>query len=127
MAYDIYGNDLRRGYCEVHPHVQQEYPCDLCYAKSQKEQPTAPQRKIYNSETVRVVVDEFIKRIPRSELNQQYLDIDFNGQYMVQIGQYVDPFSQDNNGIWEVTNAMNGDGFNCFEEFKDFKVTILND
>lgn len=30
MAWDIYGNNLRRGYCEVHPHVQQEYPCDIC-------------------------------------------------------------------------------------------------
>jgi formate dehydrogenase assembly factor FdhD len=30
MAYDIYGNNLRKGYCEVHPHVAQEYPCGLC-------------------------------------------------------------------------------------------------
>jgi len=30
MAYDIYGNDLRRGFCEVHPFVQQEYPCHIC-------------------------------------------------------------------------------------------------
>lgn len=31
MAYDIYGNTLRRGHCEVHPHVHEEYPCSLCY------------------------------------------------------------------------------------------------
>ena len=30
MAYDIYGNSLRRGYCEVHPNVHEEYPCTLC-------------------------------------------------------------------------------------------------
>jgi hypothetical protein len=33
MAYDIYGNNLRRGFCEVHPHVNEEYPCSLCYAE----------------------------------------------------------------------------------------------
>lgn len=30
MAYDIYGNHLQRGHCEVHPHVQEEYPCYVC-------------------------------------------------------------------------------------------------
>ena len=30
MNFDIYGNRLARGHCEVHPHVHQEYPCDLC-------------------------------------------------------------------------------------------------
>jgi hypothetical protein len=36
MAYDIYGNNLRSGYCEVHPHVPQEYPCAICYSDSQR-------------------------------------------------------------------------------------------
>lgn len=30
MTYDIYGNPLRRGYCEVHPDVAEEYPCYQC-------------------------------------------------------------------------------------------------
>jgi len=30
MAFDIYGNILRNGYCEVHPNVHEEYPCALC-------------------------------------------------------------------------------------------------
>jgi hypothetical protein len=30
MAYDIHGNDLRPGHCEVHPWVHQEYPCSIC-------------------------------------------------------------------------------------------------
>lgn len=30
MSYDIYGNNLRRGHCEVHPHVHEEYPCSIC-------------------------------------------------------------------------------------------------
>jgi hypothetical protein len=36
MAYDIYGNNLRRGYCEVHPQVHEEYPCSLCYAEEKQ-------------------------------------------------------------------------------------------
>lgn len=31
MSFDIYGNYLRPGYCEVHPDVREEYPCSACY------------------------------------------------------------------------------------------------
>jgi len=31
MPYDIYGNPLRRGYCEVHPNVREKYPCSECF------------------------------------------------------------------------------------------------
>ena len=30
MAWDIYGEHLRPGYCEVHPDVPESYPCHLC-------------------------------------------------------------------------------------------------
>lgn len=30
MSWDIYGNPLRRGHCEVHPHVHEEFPCSIC-------------------------------------------------------------------------------------------------
>lgn len=30
MAYDIYGNRLERGHCEVHPWVHHDYPCSRC-------------------------------------------------------------------------------------------------
>ncbi|HHQ4697433.1 TPA: hypothetical protein ACSP2Q_000075 [Aeromonas veronii] len=36
MSFDIYGNQLRRGYCEVHPHVHEEYPCSVCVAEKQR-------------------------------------------------------------------------------------------
>ena len=32
MSWDIYGEPLRRGHCEVHPHVHEEYPCSVCIA-----------------------------------------------------------------------------------------------
>ena len=39
MSYDIWGNPLPRGHCEVHPHVHEEYPCSVCMAeKRQREQ-----------------------------------------------------------------------------------------
>ena len=28
--FDIYGQPLRKGYCEVHPYMLGEYPCSLC-------------------------------------------------------------------------------------------------
>jgi hypothetical protein len=39
MAYDIYGEILKKGYCEVHPWIDEEYPCSLCY-----EEDAAPDR-----------------------------------------------------------------------------------
>jgi hypothetical protein len=30
MGFDIYGERLARGHCEVHPWFAEEYPCSLC-------------------------------------------------------------------------------------------------
>ena len=38
MSYDIYGNDLRRGHCEVHPWVHEEYPCSVCCSENDERQ-----------------------------------------------------------------------------------------
>ena len=37
MPYDIYGNNLRNGFCEVHPYVGQEYPCQICCQEIERE------------------------------------------------------------------------------------------
>lgn len=31
MSFDIYGNRLKPGHCEVHPDVAQHFPCECCY------------------------------------------------------------------------------------------------
>ena len=36
MAFDIYGERLRGGHCEVHPHVHEEYPCHVCLIESRR-------------------------------------------------------------------------------------------
>lgn len=38
MAFDIYGENLRSGHCEVHPWVHEEYPCSVCYSESDQKQ-----------------------------------------------------------------------------------------
>ena len=43
MSFDIYGNNLRRGHCEVHPHVHEEYPCSVCLAESQRQAEHQPE------------------------------------------------------------------------------------
>jgi len=44
MSYDIYGNTLQRGYCEVHPDVPEEYPCSVCLQRDQREsEPSQPE------------------------------------------------------------------------------------
>ena len=36
MAYDIYGNHLRPGHCEVHPDTRGDYPCSCCIEESHR-------------------------------------------------------------------------------------------
>lgn len=38
MAYDIYGQSLERGHCEVHPWVPYEYPCPECMERQEREE-----------------------------------------------------------------------------------------
>lgn len=38
MAYDIYGDLLERGHCEVHPWVPEEYPCRECQRDEERRQ-----------------------------------------------------------------------------------------
>lgn len=38
MSYDIFGEPLRRGHCEVHPHVHEEFPCSVCLMERKEEQ-----------------------------------------------------------------------------------------
>ena len=128
MAYDIYGNDLRRGYCEVHPHVHQEYPCDICYREiEQNNRNNQMQNDYYKSidpsldtETVRIVIDMLIVRIPKINVDSNSIDVDFNGNYLIQIQK------EEGSELWKITNAMNGHGHNCYNEFKDFEVSILD-
>ena len=48
MSYDIYGNNLRYGYCEVHPHIHQQYPCSQCEDEAYEEE--CFQRSQYDKE-----------------------------------------------------------------------------
>jgi len=54
MSYDIYGNNLKRGHCEVHPQVGEEYPCSLCYAednnRSRNKQRNSQEQEYYSQE-----------------------------------------------------------------------------
>ena len=47
MSWDIYGNPLRKGHCEVHPWVHEEYPCPVCYSESaERERKKEQQRQL---------------------------------------------------------------------------------
>lgn len=47
MSFDIYGQNLRRGYCEVHPDVHEEYPCSVCIAE--KKRVAEQERQMYEA------------------------------------------------------------------------------
>lgn len=45
MSYDIYGNPLRRGFCEVHPSINEEWPCCLCVLERNQRNPPEPKQE----------------------------------------------------------------------------------
>ena len=47
MSFDIYGENLARGHCEVHPWVHCEYPCPTCIAESNKREADKRQESEY--------------------------------------------------------------------------------
>ena len=69
MSFDIYGNDLKRGYCEVHPNVADEYPCSLCMANSKIKEVFNPSQELeYHLGQCQERIEELEARI--NELEQ---------------------------------------------------------
>ena len=70
MAYDIYGNNLQRGHCEVHPWVHEEYPCSICCTQSRQDDAIYKERKrqddelrdMYEREQLLNARDEYCKQ-----------------------------------------------------------------
>lgn len=54
--WDIYGNHLKPGHCEVHPHVAQSYPCSTCNAEQiERERVSAMQQGAYNHREMNII------------------------------------------------------------------------
>lgn len=64
MAFDIYGDPLRKGFCEVHPQVNEEYPCSLCYSeeaqKNMKMSGEKPRKQKTLKQRYEDICDEYI-------------------------------------------------------------------
>jgi hypothetical protein len=67
VSYDIYGQRLRLGHCEVHPDVAQPFPCDCCY--SERSQPPQPEpcESCYYATAQMQECDGTCERLPQSE------------------------------------------------------------
>ena len=48
MSWDIYGQPLRSGHCEVHPDVHEEYPCSLCFMEKDRQEEKNQEEDEYN-------------------------------------------------------------------------------
>ena len=62
MSWDIYGNPLKQGHCEAHPHVAEEYPCSVCLSvRQQREDATRQCPDCKESEHYLGLAQEHIK------------------------------------------------------------------
>lgn len=50
MSFDIYGERLSSGHCEVHPWVHAEYPCPVCMADNDKRRREKEEERRYHRE-----------------------------------------------------------------------------
>jgi hypothetical protein len=68
---------------------------------------------------MKIVIGKLVQDVESLSINEERsVDVDFDGQYLIQIGY--------DGQIWFVKNAMNGYGNNCLFEFKDEKVYVLD-
>lgn len=63
MAWDIYGNNLREGFCEVHPHVNEYYPCWICRDEIQKEEDRKREYDMQRADYNKDMENEYYKEI----------------------------------------------------------------
>lgn len=87
MSYYIQGNVLKEGYCEVHPHVPEYYPCYICCQEIDREN----QRQQHKDE-----------QLQPEQPEPKIYEIDFEGHVLAKIEVY--------NGELKVLAAMNGYG-----------------
>lgn len=69
MTWDIHGQPLERGHCEVHPWVHMEYPCNVCLADNERRQLEKQQEQDYAEEMERAYYEDM-------ELEMQILEED---------------------------------------------------
>ena len=72
MPYDIYGNNLRNGFCEVHPYVEQEYPCQICWQEIEREE----QRQRENREHSQLQNEQYHLQTTLQQQHIEKLEVD---------------------------------------------------
>lgn len=66
---------------------------------------------------MKITIGSYTKEIDESLLKEGVIDVDFDGALLVQI--------EINDGLMKITNAMNGYGHNCFDEYKEEIIGIM--
>ncbi len=69
---------------------------------------------------MKIQIRDMITEVPESVIeDNELVDLEFGSDYQIQIGYNF------HNATWRVTNAVNGWGQNCKEEFISEPVKIL--
>lgn len=64
-GFDIYGNDLLIGHCEVHPAIAEEYPCHQCLKETNdREYERLVEAQIFELEEAQIA--EYERSLPKA-------------------------------------------------------------
>lgn len=62
-GYDIYGEPLERGYCEVHPWIPEEYPCYMCKQQQEQDRQNREAEKLYYEQLEKEYLESLVKNV----------------------------------------------------------------
>ena len=77
MSFDIHGNKLQQGHCEVHPQVAEEYPCSVCNNEHYRKVASSEQQGKWKVEDELAIANA---RILQLETNQSNCKIELKKQ-----------------------------------------------
>lgn len=77
--WDIYGQPLKRGHCEVHSWINEEYPCSLCMSeKKQKDMEEKQSEQYYEAQRLQNIIEQLQAHIKSLEAVREWADINLS-------------------------------------------------
>ena len=73
MSYDVYGEILRKGYCEVHPDMDQPYPCDICLRGEYDRYKQSEESKKQEEEYEKKIIQDYLTMVETNKAKFQVL------------------------------------------------------
>jgi hypothetical protein len=103
MSFDINGNKLQPGHCEVHPHINEDYPCSVCNSEHYRKVASSEQQGKWKAQDelaalsarLNKTIDDKSKHIKELENRIKYLLMqNWQGHHIFKMDGLLDGLKQ---------------------------------